>query len=478
MSNTKHTALDTLIYTALGVVLFGGYFLFFAGSWFSYPIDEDMWLSASARDIGFAPTLLNLFSIYDGRYSTNILHVLNPLTFNWIQGYSMMSSLIILLLVHSFYTLLTSFFTYRKKYHALLLSLGTIFIFFTLVPVLNNNLYWVGSAYVYLFPLIFYFYWLGQIVAMLQCSTAPSNLKYIVATITLVIAIGFNETFLALYAISLSSLFIYSSIYRKETTTWILPHILTGLVGIVFFVTAPGAQMRVEQNTTPLTWHLLLQIGKHFLYVLQVAVASPQVIISIAIMAALHKKWSIRTKVAFTLKHKVVIALFSLLSVLGMIAVYNYAKNIIGDFPIRIFGPLIGLVFAMCVLLFVSQFYALFNHKYYMLFTSIVLLVALSQNKNLQLFSKDFLSGDMQRFKTFMMQRTAVLEEASRNQTEAVKLPHLESYPNSIYYYPDPETQQNNSVWNRYYESYFHVGLITTYADTSNRMLLNKYCDD
>jgi len=138
-----------------------GYSILFIGATFTNPNAEDFSLSATAKNIGVAPSIIEVLISYDGRYFSNFLHAINPLAFGWINGYKWMSFFSLVFPVFILFFFLRSFRSIFNKYDFFVISSFFMLINYALTPSLPHLVFWMSSSFVYLYSWCFMLLWLG-----------------------------------------------------------------------------------------------------------------------------------------------------------------------------------------------------------------------------------------------------------------------------------------------------------------------------
>jgi len=481
MSNRWFTELVSSLESALvWFVLALGYTAFVIGAMHNYPNGEDLWLSAAARDVGIGQSILNLLSTYDGRYSTNILHALNPLSFGYLEGYKWLPILAIALLLVGTYLTISVFLTFSDKIAQLKLTLILVLAFLATIPLLSTSLYWAGGCFVYLYPLIFLLLYLGVANRYFINLPYKDNFGLFVFTaFLLVFSIGFNEMFLVMHACMILGMVVYV-FYNRSKLHQLLPLVMLSASGILFLVVAPGPGGRLSEVSEPLEVGLLLFSAGCTFQTIADLWLNPVYLVLFFYVALVFLTNSRGNTYKFSTKHFVLAITVTLLISLGMVGLYHVAKRTY-DYPIRIFAPITGL---FTVVLFIGLPSWLRQLRPSASFLSFIPLARLSLlvlvlvqflwgHNNVAALLSDYQSGKMCAFKAQMDQRTVQLKAcaASDANYKVCRLDVLptDNYPKSIYPYPDSEENQNSSVWNRDLEAYFKVDRVVTFSDTTLR---------
>lgn len=470
---------DSLLYkTGWGVILVG-YLPYFVGAWHNYPNGEDLWLSAVARDAGLGQSILNLLATYDSRYSTNVLHALNPLSFDWIDGYKLISMVTILLLVGAIYAFFNQLLVAKEKRWLWQFSGLSGLVFLNSIPLLTTSLYWAGGAFVYVYPFVFFLFFLSS---LLRYIASPSHWSFLATAFFLVAGLGFNEMFLVTYSLTFVVLIFYRYATRQSFTSF-LPLILLGGASILFFVLLPGPNARIDDTAEVLSFTFVPRAIPTTVQVLFGVLKTPTTILLLLFAVAFFANHTLAYRHPLTPTTAWRWMAILLVGLVGMIGLYYFAKQT-DDYPIRIFAPITGL-FIVALFLFSGLgkafggrlfLPAILPYLQFLLLIAATLDLTFGNNNTAALIS-DYTSGRMTRFSTLMEQRISTFRQCAAGNAHykvCVVEPIMSDYPTTIYPNPDPETNQAHSIWNKYQEAYFKLDRVTTTTDTTLRIKTDR----
>jgi hypothetical protein len=147
-------------------------------------------------------------------------------------------------------------------------------------------------------------------------------------------------------------------------------------------------------------------------------------------------------------------------------------------FPPRIYTPVALIIFLYIFLFLVSTKKGAFlNLKAdsTRLMQVGLLMVILTDfvygSNNIADLRREYQSGELTAFKTFMDTRIDALKTESRSDHpyKKVVLPEIKTFPLTIYELGDSETNRSMSIWNKYHEEYFRLDEVKTLNDTTTR---------
>lgn len=481
--------LNTVLITSFLLGCLGWLFL---GAYYCFPNAEDLSLAASPRDIGTFKSMRNLMISYDGRYLTNLLHGLNPLTLNWLWAYKLIPVFGILFFASSFYFFLTTLFYFSQKNKPILISLLFIVVHFATAPSLPHDLYWMVSSFVYLYPSTFTFLWLGAYLQYIYTLDEVKSLSWFMASsIFLIFAIGLNEMFLVT---NLGMLLLITYIaYRKDKLilTKTMPFVMVGIVSILFFITSPGIPIRAESNRLPGLGIFYKKGITQSIYDYKSAtiIFFKNGLIFCASMLILLNTGSTRFmyKIAKKINHREklgpVIIIAFLASYLMTLAYYMPMQVDIG-YPSRIFNSSVVIqqvIFFIVIPIFflesgIIQMISaseISRQAFIFILLTILLVLMFISNDNISELNKEFKSGIFKKYKNTMELRYEAISavKLSDNCWVVAIVDSIKYPPPVIFNHPEIGKNRNPYYWNLAYEIYFGIDEIKLRGDTSQKLL-------
>lgn len=459
-----------------------GYIILTIGAWHTYPNAEDLELSCASRDIGLVHSILGVMTTYDGRYTTNFLHAINPLVFNWIEGYSVMNILGVLLLNLGLYFFITLTINSGSPFAAFLYSafitimyMGCILCFATFYKMAGNFVYLYPNSFVLFFACSLTLYFKAQ-------STYSENIYFVLTAITLIAAIGFSELYLPFYSLLLMGILTYTWFRNKRLFKNFLPIFIVGIASIIFFVGAPGVTIHlsgtqnngIENSAAPVLLNTLRRYGD----TLNTTLKQPIFLYSVIYFILLFHSKKIGRKT--TMKGKTIYGIMALTVAITLImtASYYLPKMDSSGYPLKIYTPILFLLFVAVYLFMCSAIKVPVTTSNVRIWTSIrilllmILLINLFQGNNyIALLYKDYENNKLQAFKIFMDNRTVMLKKSSQSTAKykTALVPALLECPRTVYISTDSETNRTISKWNKYHEEYFKLDEVSVIGDTTFR---------
>jgi len=464
----------------------------FTGAWYCNPNAEDLSLTSLPRDIGIIPSSMDVMSHYDGRYFTNILHGLNPLAFNWLQGYKLMPVFGVIFLVVSFYFFANTLFVAKSKWMLLLYAGLFATVHFATAPSLPHDLYWMVSAFVYLYPAAFTFLWLGSYIRYIHVRPNEKSIGWFIATVIFLFAcIGLNEMFLVSNFILLLVLAVIAVFASDRNVLWkTLPVLLIGFACITFFVASPGISDRAATQHDPNAGVLnvggIVHAVKDYEFTFGYLLVNGLCVFSSLIILLSFDSVSFRYKIIEEASKPWILGLITLslfgVSVLMALAFYIPMQINVG-YPARVFDStniFLQLVFFVTVplLAFHYKSYDLFKsilpYKNYVIFVLLWWMIAgiFFSNNNIARIKREYTSGKLQKFDQTMKTRFAAINSARQSGLcwQAATVDSIIVPNSTIFYSPELGSNRNPVYWNLAYEIFFKVDEVKREGDTARKV--------
>lgn len=159
-------------------------------SFFVHPIADDFTYSIKGKNYGILEVLKYEYLHWNGRYSSNLFVILNPIVFNSLIGYKLVPVFSIILTIFSFYFFFCSITAFFTKAQKLSYSLFLTLLYIYQMPVISEGIYWFTG---------FVTYHLGNILFLLFIALIFKYLKH---------KYFFNKYFHAFVIISLQFILI------------------------------------------------------------------------------------------------------------------------------------------------------------------------------------------------------------------------------------------------------------------------------
>ncbi|MEO8209918.1 MAG: DUF6056 family protein [bacterium] len=240
---------DYLIFFLILMIL-----VFLILNYFNHPPHEDFYYAEETKRLGLLKAFKVLYKYYGGRYFTYILICLNPLVFNSIQAYKVITFLLMIIFFYvlfQFVSLTTgNGLTIREK---LLFSLSIIFLYLYKMASVEEGFYWLLSTICYHFSFILIMLFFIFYIRLSNENNINKKIFYtLIGCLVASMIPGTNEFAAGLILILIFSLLI-KNFFFKKTYDWILLlfAVITG-IGTYFLLKAPGNYARFIENGKPL----------------------------------------------------------------------------------------------------------------------------------------------------------------------------------------------------------------------------------
>lgn len=438
------------------------------GAYHSYPNVEDLSEAAQSRNIGAFNRLIEAQQIVDGRYTTNLLHGLNPLAFDYYYGYQLMPVVTFCLLFGGLFFLLNSLFQNTIKKNALY-SFVFVSLFLGAIDI-SRSLYFMICSFVYIYPVIFSLFFFGSLI---QFFKTKKTVFFILSHLFLFLMIGGNEFSMPIAGSYLIGLGIYFWKDKDKRTT-ILLFIPTLILSSILFVSSPGVLMRFSHYET----HrevisiatLLLTPLKYGFYTFFSLRFIPLFLFIVYFTQCYVKPFSKEIK---SLLLQIILAILTIYTI-WFVLIFSQGDQ--GFSPRIIAVPIsIGVV----VLIFALKRISLdFLNKNYLKLSFLFLIVTFTVfSSSVSLIQKDYFSGKLTLFKKTMDKRYEILTTKSKSSdclSRKIISDVIPILPESITYSPIKYLQPNREEKsaNRSYERYFNIDEVA--LENDSLIVLNK----
>lgn len=456
------------------------FFLLSLSAYYAQPNIEDFALAVAPREIGIFPSVINLLTFFDSRFTANLLHGFNILVWNIPEYYFIMPILCVLLLFGSIYFLVNSIFVHQS--YKLIYALAFTGVYFALQPLLNFGLYYMASTFVYIYPIMLWCIWIACFFKSIQ--NTKSNLYYaFIGMIALFFSFGGSELMIVFNAMSFFCIAIYYLWFYKKLPWLYFSFACIAFATLFFVLKGPSEKFSNEKILINLTerypdTHFALEslekYGDVILHQLFHPVSLGFFIFSIFFF---HKRYFIEKWDTYKF-------FFVVLS--GLIFLFSYLASWIYFIPIGTINEPVPHVFNTIFFFMILPFYVLlpivFNLFFYdaiqtilscyklVYFSTISGMVIgfLVINNNLLIICQEWYSGT---FHAMKVKHHQFYKEAKamQNKNLPYKILYFENpnpAPKSNYYGPDILPDRESSDWNKALEDYFYLDEVRLINDT------------
>ncbi len=451
-------------------------------SYYTWPNIETIGLCGLSRDLGILNGAVDMLNWHDGRYTTNIMHGINPLAFNWFMGIKLMPMIFwglqwtaFLLWIHILYS--NSIFHYKKVAVSFIITAAH----FAVSPHLKNEVFNISASFVYGYGFIFWLFTSAFFILYLKNYNNPKGVWYsILAMFFCVACVGSNSMYLfANYFVIVVLLYFFINSKNITLIKASVPYIITLLASSIFFLTSPGIEERAGafeskhhfEHLDDLPGNVFNHIVYYFeTYYFQNAFL---ILAGLALLTILNVR---AEAAAFIEKHgKTLIMLAFLLFVGGFFLTIPYyvfmGHKIV--FPKRIFIPVSNFIQlgVWSVLLYLQHLYVneLKRKKIVLVFTCstwFFLSIFLMEN-NFSKIYKEYESGKLEAFDINYRKRFFELtQKTDVKNWDVVFIDTLINEKNMIFYDTDIQPNRLTPHWNNSLALYFKRDEVRVKGDT------------
>lgn len=231
------------------VVLYVGWGLIHLvlGAWYAPPNAEDFALSVAPKEVGKLNSVIQLLVYFDSRYTTNILHAVNPLVFNCYHSFYLITCFTLFLFIAAFYFFIGGLAPGIKHTNRLLMAAAAIVTFYAHIPSLPFGLYYMASTFTYIYPAILWLVWVGCWLRIYYNDERRFYIYSIVGLVTLLFSFGCSELFVVINLFTLAGIF-FTTFGKGKTVFWnALPFFLTGAIAMLLILNFPSRKIVAEK---------------------------------------------------------------------------------------------------------------------------------------------------------------------------------------------------------------------------------------
>lgn len=231
----KLNTLDSLIFFIFLFALLPFLFLCL----YNEPSLDDYSYAASALKKSFCQNQIYNYLHWGSRYTATGILIINPIIYNWLGGYKLISFFMIILFILAGYYMF-SVITKSTKLSLVLTSfLGFIYLF--LLPDVTSAFYWLPGSATYHFANILSLLFITFIFKL----NSPNNIlyKFLLFLLTFLI-IGCNEISMIYLDILIFILFVYSYYTQKKIPYFYLTLLFWTGILTLFILLSPGNSAR------------------------------------------------------------------------------------------------------------------------------------------------------------------------------------------------------------------------------------------
>ncbi|HMS33815.1 MAG TPA: DUF6056 family protein [Ignavibacteria bacterium] len=216
---------------------------------FNHPSADDWGLSENTKIRGFSDTQIHYYKNWTGKYFSNAVLSYNPLYFNSVFGYKMLTLLLLILFIYILYALIRQLsknaISFKEK---ILLTLSIIFLYLYSMPSLSQSFYWLTASVVYQLGLIMImmFLLLYSKITDPKDSTSENVLTFLSVLLLIAIA-GCSEMSMVTGVLMISLLVLGKLITERKINGRLVLFTITTALSSYVLLSAPGNNVRGSQ---------------------------------------------------------------------------------------------------------------------------------------------------------------------------------------------------------------------------------------
>lgn len=231
-------------------------------SLFIHPIADDFTYAVKGRTYDIFDNLVGEYLNWNGRYFSNLLVIINPITYGWFGLYKVIPIVLIVFTVFAFYIFTSAIFTRNFKSQVKFqISLILTLLYLHQMPDLAEGIYWYTGAVTY---------HLGNIIFLITASLLAlqynnryvfSNkvIHYFIFVILLFLLNGMNEIHVIILWLFFGTILIAYFSYNKKLNVVVLLLLIASLLFSLILILSPGNEVRAAHfSENHRLWNSLL----------------------------------------------------------------------------------------------------------------------------------------------------------------------------------------------------------------------------
>lgn len=426
-------------------------------SFFAHPFLDDFVFAAQFQKTKYFNLIINNYVNWNGRYISNFLIYLNPLSFNTFLSYSFFPLINLTLTFLATLYLINAFFEEHTKKISLVFTLVLLILY----PNISEEIYWFTGAVIYHFGIILTMVYLGLLVRFVTQKYFVSKIIHqSMMLFLLFLVLGFNETLtvLLLFYGVLGSVFAYKHRLLSRNFLWV--QIICLLTFSLLLILSPGNNAReaVYINNHNL-WHSILYSGLQTIRFSIKWIFSPVLITSSALLLAFYSSFKVRFSIKKYFNKWISLALvFSPIFIASFLP--YWATGILGQHRTINTALFFFLIFWFINLIFWFEYLKLNTPLIKVVtktqkFITVLFLLSLFLTGNGYNSLSDIFSGKAHLFKKQAIKRHQQLITAKEKKSKQVVLLPITAKPRCLYLL---EISSNPNYWtNQCYNTYYQI---------------------
>lgn len=225
------------------ILLLSPYFII---SQYSNPVTDDLTYAFKGKNPDFWDTYFSEYENWNGRYISNFLVLINPITPDDLTVYKFIPVLLIILTFTSLYHLIHQLTTnVLKASEKIIITLILLLIYLQTMPIISEGIYWYTGAVTYQTGIISMVFFLGMLVQTYNGNSFlnKAGLHQSLMILLLFITAGCNELSMVISVLFL--LFIGIKTYASPNKRNLILFFISFLFGSLVYL-APGNENRGE----------------------------------------------------------------------------------------------------------------------------------------------------------------------------------------------------------------------------------------
>lgn len=457
-------------------IIFYSFYYLTIGCLYSFPNPETLGLVAEGRVNGILFSVESLLINYDGRYTTNLLHVITPFAFGIVDSYKWCNFFSIFLFIFGF-TLFFNQLIFTNLIKSIFFSALFTSIHFATSPKLSTELYLLNGSFVYMYGVVFWVLWVSLLKTyLLQGTSLTKNFFVLVFCILfLILSMGTSVQFILLNIITLIIIGVYLFKYKSEKIREFIPIILPGIFVVIFYIICPGWKERFESNRGNVEIDNIRAISVSIIYLTEkvnnMVTGNFFLNIIAVFLISLYSERKIKN-IEYIYSPFVI---FSLLIYL-FFSTLVYTLGVDDYIPERIFNvnhSIIEVYLLLVFSMFTKNHLNFYQNK--LLFSILLLLALTYSDNNMNRIKNEYYAGlyfNPKKHFDKISENIAHLKKKS-DSWKSIEISHFPNTNTCIYYSTDLLPNRKKSYFNLGIERYFEINEVVLTGDTISKREFN-----
>ncbi len=216
-------------------------------SLYVHPIADDFTYAVKGRTYDIFDNLAGEYLNWNGRYFSNFLVIINPITFGWFGMYKSVPVVLIVLTVFAFYIIISALMSGSLKSNTKLqVSLILTLLYLHQMPDLAEGIYWYTGAVTYHAGNIMFLFVAAMFIGIYNKKFLYKNesIHYLILTLLLFVLNGMNEIHVISLWLLIGSINLLYILKKKRINGPMMGMLIITVLFSLIVILSPGNEIR------------------------------------------------------------------------------------------------------------------------------------------------------------------------------------------------------------------------------------------